>query len=153
MKKAPVESLIPYDSIVQEALLAVVGKTLKEVERRGGILPGDHHFYISFKTKGEGVVIPEHLAKRFPDEMTIVLQNKFTDLKVGEDSFSVRLSFSSIPAAITITYLSITAFTDPSVDFGLQFENDEIDIEKNTSGSEGGSGGQDNVIDVDFRRR
>lgn len=153
MKKAPVESLIPYESIVQEALLAVVGKTLKEVEKRGGVLPGNHHFYITFKTKGEGVIIPEHLAKRFPDEITIVLQNKFTDLKAGENSFSVRLSFSNIPAAITVPYMSITAFMDPSVDFGLQFESDEIDIERNTYNPEDESDGQGNVIDVDFRKR
>jgi len=152
LKKAPVESLIPYDSIVQEALLTVVGRSLKEVEKRGGTLPGDHHFYITFKTLGEGVIIPDHLAKRFPEEMTIVLQNKFSDLKVGPDSFSVRLSFSNMPTVITVPYLSITAFMDPSVDFGLQFETDEIEIERRTPASAGGNG-DDNVIDVDFKRR
>ena len=74
------DSLIPYDEIVQEALRAVVGRVLGEVEATGGELPGNHHFYITFKTGAPGVSIPPHLRERFPDEMTIVLQNKFWDL-------------------------------------------------------------------------
>ena len=69
------DSLIPYDEIVQEALRAVVGRVLDEVEKAGG-LPGEHHFYITFKTQGAGVDIPRHLVERFPDEMTIVIQNR-----------------------------------------------------------------------------
>lgn len=68
------DSLIPYDEIVQEALRAVVGRVLGEVQQTGG-LPGAHHFYITFKTHAAGVDIPKHLSERFPDEMTIVLQN------------------------------------------------------------------------------
>ncbi|MBA2772227.1 MAG: hypothetical protein H0U34_09515, partial [Sphingomonas sp.] len=70
------ESLIPYDEIVQEALRDVVGRVLGEVERSGG-LPGDHHFYITFDTRMPGVSIPKHLAERFPDDMTIVIQHRF----------------------------------------------------------------------------
>src|ERR1044071_12876 len=73
------DSLIPYDEIVQEALRAVVGRVLGEVEQSSGQLPGNHHFYITFKTHAPGVSIPIHLRERFPDEMTIVLQNKFWD--------------------------------------------------------------------------
>ena len=75
------DSLIPYDEIVQEALRAVVGRVLGEVESTG-TLPGEHHFYITFKTGAPGVEIPRHLTERFPDEMTIVIQNRFWDLKV-----------------------------------------------------------------------
>jgi uncharacterized protein len=70
-----VDSLIPYDDVVQEALRAVVGRVLGDVARDG--LPGDHHFYITFKTQAPGVAIPQHLHERFPDEMTIVLQHKY----------------------------------------------------------------------------
>ena len=77
------DSLIPYDEIVQEALRAVVGRVLGEVEATGR-LPGEHHFYITFKTGAAGVDIPRHLSERFPDEMTIVIQNRFWDLKVRE---------------------------------------------------------------------
>ena len=84
------DSLIPYDEIVQEALRAVVGRVLGEVEATGR-LPGEHHFYITFKTGAAGRRHPAHLSERFPDEMTIVIQNRFWDLKVREDGFEVGL--------------------------------------------------------------
>src|SRR5947208_16462441 len=91
------ESLIPYDEIVQDALRAVVGRVLGEVEQTGG-LPGDHHFYITFKTRAPGVSIPKHLLERFPDEMTIVIQHRFWDLKVEEDNCRVGPSFGRVPS-------------------------------------------------------
>ncbi|MET0250194.1 MAG: ClpXP protease specificity-enhancing factor SspB [Sphingobium sp.] len=115
------DSLIPYDEIVQEALRAVVGRVLGEVERSGG-LPGSHHFYITFKTQAAGVDIPRHLAERFPDEMTIVIQNKFWDLKVGTDAFEVSLTFNQVGARLYIPFAAITAFVDPAVNFALQFQ-------------------------------
>jgi hypothetical protein len=160
------DSLIPYDEIVQEALRAVVGRVLGQIEGAGGTLPGNHHFYITFKTGAPGVSIPSHLRERFPDEMTIVLQNKFWDLNVGEDTFSVGLSFNQIPAKLVIPFAAITAFVDPAVDFGLQFqasvpdmapephdtaENDspERDGDSDIAASEDGS----NVVTVDFGRK
>src|SRR5439155_1401401 len=95
------DSLIPYDEIVQEALRAVVGRVLGEVESTGH-LPGEHHFYITFKTGAAGVDIPRHLTERFPDEMTIVIQNRFWDLKVGGDGFEVGLSFNQAPVQLVI---------------------------------------------------
>ena len=116
------DSLIPYDEIVQEALRAVVGRVLGQIVISGGNLPGNHHFYITFKTAGPGVSIPAHLKQRFPDEMTIVLQNKFWDLAVDDTSFTVGLTFNQIPAKLVIPFDAITAFVDPAVDFGLQFQ-------------------------------
>jgi hypothetical protein len=124
------DSLIPYDEIVQEALRAVVGRVLGQVVATGGNLPGNHHFYITFKTQAPGIDIPAHLKARFPDEMTIVLQNKFWDLKVAEDHFSVGLTFNQIPAALFIPFSAITAFVDPSVDFGLQFQALDADLDE-----------------------
>ena len=123
------DSLIPYDEIVQEALRAVVGRVLGAVERGGGVLPGNHHFYITFKTGAPGVSIPQHLRERFPDEMTIVLQNKFWDLAVDDAGFQVGLSFNQIPAKLQIPFAAITAFVDPAVDFGLQFQAAVSNIE------------------------
>ena len=158
------DSLIPYDEIVQEALRAVVGRVLREVERGG--LPGEHHFYITFKTGATGVDIPVHLRERFPDEMTIVMQNKFWDLTVGEDSFSIGLSFNQIPANLHVPYAAITAFVDPSVDFGLQFQaeadgskpephedaqNDSPSPDEATAGASSEDGS--NVVSVDFGRK
>ncbi|MHA6316502.1 SspB family protein [Altererythrobacter sp. CAU 1778] len=163
------DSLIPYDEIVQEALRAVVGRVLGEIEASGSELPGNHHFYITFKTGATGVSIPDHLRERFPDEMTIVLQNKFWDLDVREDGFTVGLSFNQIPAKLEIPYAAITAFVDPAVDFGLQFQAsaDEVppaphdDAENDTPGdSEQGAGSPvaksddgSNVVTVDFGRK
>src|ERR1043165_8054366 len=119
MSEEPPDSLIPYDEIVQEALRAVVGRVLGEVEATGR-LPGEHHFYITFKTGAAGVDIPRHLSERFPDEMTIVIQNRFWDLKVGEDGFEVGLSFNQAPARLIIPFAAITGFVDPAVHFALQ---------------------------------
>ena len=166
MSETSQDSLIPYDKIVQEALRAVVGRVLGEVEAAGGHLPGNHHFYITFKTRAAGVDIPDHLRERFADEMTIVLQNKFSDLSVGENGFTVRLSFNQIPATLNIPFSAITAFVDPAVDFGLQFqaaddgdgqdppegaENDgpEPDGTSPVSSSDDGS----NVVTVDFGKK
>ncbi|KHL25384.1 hypothetical protein PK98_01310 [Croceibacterium mercuriale] len=162
------DSLIPYDEIVQEALRAVVGRVLGSVERGGGALPGNHHFYITFKTAAPGVSIPKHLSERFPDEMTIVLQNKFWDLNVGPDGFSIGLTFSGIPAKLQIPFSAITAFVDPAVDFGLQFQAAEAEpAQHDAAGNDGTAGdaerGDDagvaakddgsNVVTVDFGRK
>jgi len=157
------DSLIPYDEIVQEALRAVVGRVLGEVEQSGGTLPGAHHFYITFKTHAPGVDIPAALRARFQDEMTIVLQNKFWELRVGEDGFSVGLSFNQIPSKLVVPFSAITAFVDPAVDFGLQFQaaageiepaihddaQNDADQRAATAVSEDGS----NVVTVDFGRK
>ncbi|WP_296679232.1 SspB family protein [Novosphingobium sp.] len=157
------DSLIPYDEIVQEALRAVVGRVLGQVETTGGTLPGNHHFYITFKTEAPGVSIPSHLKERFPDEMTIVLQNKFWDLTVGEDGFSVGLTFNQIPAKLDVPFSAITAFVDPAVDFGLQFQalgapdgpEPHEDAENDTPDGEAPAGTDDgsNVVTVDFGRK
>ena len=153
------DSLIPYDEIVQEALRAVVGRVLGEIVASGGTLPGDHHFYITFKTGAPGVSIPQHLKERFPDEMTIVLQNKFWDLGVDEQGFTVGLTFNQIPAKLDVPFSAITAFVDPAVDFGLQFQavlpEDEMsgyDDEQSDAPIVGVDDGS-NVVTVDFGRK
>src|SRR3569623_553469 len=117
------ESLIPYDEIVQDALRAVVERELGEVEQSGG-LPGEHHFYITFKPRAPGVAIPKHLLERFPDAMTIVIQHRFWDLKVEEDSFTVGLSFGGVPATLHVPFAAVTQFHDPAVEFALTFHAD-----------------------------
>jgi len=154
------DSLIPYDEIVQEALRAVVGRVLRQVEDAGQALPGNHHFYITFRTGAPGVDIPTHLRERFPDEMTIVLQNKFWDLVVEDDRFSVGLSFNQMPAKLVIPFAAITAFVDPAVDFGLQFQAAVSDLapepeEEPEQGEEPRVSPDDgsNVVTVDFGRK
>ncbi|RXR26547.1 SspB family protein [Sphingobium fluviale] len=155
------DSLIPYDEIVQEALRAVVGRVLGQVETTGGDLPGAHHFYITFKTQAPGVSVPKHLTERFPDEMTIVLQNKFWDLKVEETLFRVSLTFNQVPAQLVIPFGAITAFVDPAVNFALQFQaQDEADepepheeAENDATPPPAPPADGSNVVTVDFGKR
>lgn len=121
----PAESLIPYDEIVQEALRTVVRRVLSDIEAAGG-LPGNHHFYIAFKTRAPGVDLPKHLLERYPDEMTIVIQHRYWDLQVGEERFSIGLSFNQVPAKLTIPYSAVTGFVDPAVNFALQFQAPDV---------------------------
>lgn len=114
------DSLIPYDDIVQDALRGVVSRVLSRIQADGG-LPGGHHFYIAFRTRAPGVSIPAHLKERYPDEMTIVIQHRYWDLVVGDDHFSIGLSFNQMPATLVIPYDAIVGFVDPAVNFALQF--------------------------------
>jgi hypothetical protein len=156
MTEAPPDSLIPYDEIVQEALRAVVGRVLGQVAAGG--LPGAHHFYITFKTGAPGVSIPATLRERFPDEMTIVLQNKFWDLKVNPESFEVGLTFNQVPAHLVIPFSAVTAFADPAVEFALHFQTlveDDPIPEPEPAGNDRPAAAEDgsNVVTVDFGRK
>lgn len=119
------ESLIPYEDYVQAALRGVVARILKGVDPAG--LPGNHHFYIAFRTRYPGVVVPKSLLEKYPDEMTIVLQNRFWDLQVHEDYFEVGLSFNQTPTKIVVPFNALIGFVDPAVNFGLQFQPPEIE--------------------------
>ena len=114
------QDLFDYPKMVETALRGVMREALARTAREG--LPGDHHFYITFRTHAPGVAIPSHLLGKFPDEMTIVLQHQFRALEVGEDAFSVNLSFQSRSERLRIPFAAVTTFGDPSVNFGLQFE-------------------------------
>ena len=114
------QDLFHYDKMVETALRGVAREALARAARDG--LRGDHHFYISFRTGAPGVVLPPQLLAKFPEEMTIVLQHQFWGLEVGDEAFSVSLSFSGRLEQLTIPFAAITTFADPSVKFGLQFE-------------------------------
>jgi hypothetical protein len=116
------EDHIRYDILAQEALRGVVRKVLSEVVKTG--LPGEHHFFISFVTRAPGVRISQTLLDEYDQEMTIVLQNQFWDLKVTETGFEVGLSFNGQPELLSIPFAAIKGFFDPSVQFGLQFDVD-----------------------------
>ncbi len=158
MSEETPESHIPYDEIVQEALRDVVGRVLGEVERTG-MLPGAHHFFITFRTRSPGVMIPRHLSERFPEEMTIVIQHRFWDLKVENDGFSVGLSFGGVSSTLRVPFAAVTDFFDPAVEFRLTFQANaeeepaEHDAAENDvppgEPAEDGS----NVVSVDFTRK
>jgi hypothetical protein len=114
------KDLIRYDLLVQEALKGVVRKVLGDAVKHG--LPGDHHFYISFRTDFPGVRLSNRLREKYPQDMTIILQHQFWDLGLTEHSFEVGLSFSGVPERLLIPFDAVTGFFDPSVQFGLKFE-------------------------------
>ena len=124
--------LINYDELVDSALRSVVKIVLNTLEKNEPI--GDHHFFITFQTKHKNVKIPNSFMENHPKTMTIVLQHQYWDLEVGENKFSVKLSFNGKQEKLSIGYDAITQFTDPSTDFSLQFNSqDEIVNDENFS--------------------
>ena len=109
-----------YTGMVDAALRGVVHDALVRVQENG--LPGNHHFYLSFRTKYPGVVLPGHLRERYPDEMTIVLQHQFWGLEMKEQGFEVTLSFKDVHEYLFVPFAALSAFADPSVQFGLQLK-------------------------------
>lgn len=114
------EDIIRYDILAQEALRGVMRKVLTEVSKTG--LPGNHHFFITFLTRATGVRISSRLRESYPDQMTIVLQFQYWDLKVTESGFEVGLSFSDVPEKLEIPFSAVRGFYDPSVNFELEFD-------------------------------
>ena len=119
-----VESLLPYDEWTEAAMRQVMVRALAHAAAHG--LPGEHHFYLTFRTDHPGVVIPARLRAQYPQEMTIVLQHQFWDLTMDEASglVSVGLSFGGVPTTLVIPLDAVTGFADPFVRFGLRFHAD-----------------------------
>ena len=114
---------IRYDVLARDALRSVLRKVLNDAAAHG--LPGEHHFFITFISKAEGVKLSPRLLAQYPEEMTVILQHQFWDLVVSEDRFEVGLSFGGIPERLGVPFSAIKSFFDPSVQFGLQFEPTE----------------------------
>ncbi len=156
---------IGYEALTQAAMRGVVREALRQTARNGGA-PGEHHFYVTFRTKAPGVKMAEHLVERFPDEMTIVIQHQFWDLEITDGHFEVILKFNGVPQHLSIPFAALTRFVDPAVNFGLSFEKGETntgqdvvnparDVEpapaeqKKAAGDEAGT-----VVSIDaFRRK
>lgn len=113
------EDGLRYDRMMEDALRQVVRAALEKVAVNG--LPGDHHFFISFRTAAPGVQIPAYLKEQYPGEMTIVLQYQFYGLDVDDRAFNVTLSFNNVHERLQIPFAAITTFADPSANFVLQF--------------------------------
>lgn len=114
------EDHIRYDILAQEALRGVMRKVLAEVARTG--LPGNHHFFITFLTGAPGVRISPRLREKYPEQMTIVIQFQYWDLKVTDTGFEIGLSFSDVPERLEIPFAAVRGFYDPSVNFELEFD-------------------------------
>jgi uncharacterized protein len=128
------EPTIDYEALAQDAMRGVVRTVLTQAAKQG--LPGDHHFYVSFDTGASGVVLSKRLKEKYPSEMTIVLQHRFWDLSVSDDGFEVKLTFDGIPERLVVPFAAIRVFFDPSVRYGLQFEDPDIEPEAGESMSQ-----------------
>lgn len=155
---------IDYGSLIDEAMQVIVKRALELVVREG--LPSEHHFYISFQTRHKGVMLSKELKEKYPDEMTIVVQYQYWDLVVEDDKFHITLSFNNIKYPMSIPFDAITSFADPSVKFGLQFqESDDVlpmedmfdNVSQDGMSGDGESLGEkkyvDNVITLDSFRK
>ena len=131
--QAPPVDEMNYERLAHEALRGVVRAALERVVADG--LPGAHHFYITFKTRAPGVSVSPDILAKYPDEMTVVLQHQYDDLRVEADRFSVKLRFGGVPKTLAMPYSAVTRFYDPSVQFLLQFEAPEVSeaVEEPTS--------------------
>ncbi len=149
---------IDYGTLMHKAMRTLIFDVLKDVEDSG--LPGEHHFFITFDTTVEGVEISEWLRKRYPEEMTIVIQHWFDGLNVKEDGFDITLNFGDQPESLVVPFLAILTFVDPSVEFGLRFEQNEDDeqpkfseIEKANDQEKKSSKKKGDVVSLDSFRK
>ncbi|HVZ29568.1 MAG TPA: ClpXP protease specificity-enhancing factor SspB [Asticcacaulis sp.] len=129
--------LMDYAALTQNALRGVIRQALQRAASPGG-LPGEHHFYITFLTRAQGVSIPDDLLARYPYDITIVLQHQFKDLRVTDDFVRVTLTFGGVPKILTVPYAAITRFHDPYAQFMLEFEvEDPAALTQDLEASEG----------------
>ncbi len=125
---------IDYGNLMHDAMRGLIREVLMQVQHNG--LPGDHHFFIKFDTMHPDVEIADWLSDRYPDEMTIVIQNWFQDLDVGDDGFAITLNFGDNPEPLYVPFDAIRTFVDPSVEFGLKFETQETGPDDDDLGDE-----------------
>ena len=115
------KDLMGYDRLMQRAQRGIVREAFERVARDGG-LPGQHHFYVTFRTQAPGVEIADYLIKQYPEEITIVLEHQFWDLEVSDRHFEVTLKFKDVPQHVVVPFTALTRFFDPSVNFGLPLQ-------------------------------
>jgi len=133
-----IEQEIDYEALAQNAMRGVVRSVLGRVAKSG--LPGEHHFYIAFRTDAPGVLLSKRLLEKYPEEMTVVLQHRFWDLVVTDDRFEVKLTFDGIEERLSVPFAAIKVFFDPSVPYGLQFEDGEAAARSERHGRAEGPG-------------
>jgi hypothetical protein len=137
------ENTIDYEALTQDAMRSVVRAVLIRAAKSG--LPGDHHFYISFDTQAPGVMLSKRLKEspKYQSEMTIVLQHRFWDLAVSDERFEVKLTFDGIPERLVVPFTAVKVFFDPSVRYGLQFEDPDQAVDVTAEGAQGVDDGAD----------
>jgi len=156
---------IGYEALQHAAMRGVMREALRSVVENGAP-PGDHHFYVSFRTRAPGVKIADYLVERFPQDMTIVIQHQYWDLEVNDERFEIILKFSGVPQHLSVPFTAVSRFVDPSVNYGLSFEDEPANgdravispVEETVEASEAeqldGASETDTVVNLDaFRRK
>ena len=130
------ESLLPYEKWIEHALRQVVAQAIEHAAVHG--LPGDHHFYITFRTGHPGVGIPPRVRAQYPQEMTIVLQHQFWDLGFDRDTMAIQvgLSFGGVPCKLVIPLDAVVEFADPHIRYGLRFQPPDVAVTEETPAAE-----------------
>jgi len=142
MDETPDETPLDYGRMIAEALRDVARQALRQVAEEG--LPGEHHLFLTFHTRAEGVRVPPYLRDQYPDEMTVVLQNQYWDLEVDAEAFGVTLAFGGQHHHVVVPFAALTAFADPAAQLGLRFEpvaEGEEGAEEGAEESDAGAGG------------
>lgn len=134
-------SRIDYGNMMHRAMQGLIADVLRQVRDHG--LPDDHHFFITFDTREEGVEMADWLRERYPEEMTIVIQHWFDNLTVNDDDFTITLNFGNSPEPLHIPFDALRTFVDPSVEFGLRFETQDSDDDDEDEDEEDGDFGND----------
>lgn len=137
-----------YDKWIEEALRSVIRRALAHAATDG--LPGEHHFYITFRTDAEGAELPDYLRAQHPEDITIVLQHQYDNLEVGRDAFEVSLRFKGKPEKLRVPFDAISAFADPSVNFGLQLKMMHLETDQDLDDDDLLDDNIDDLDDMDF---
>lgn len=149
---------IDYGGMMHRAMQRLIAEVLEQIAAEG--LPGEHHFFITFDTRDPDVEMADWLRERYPEEMTIVIQHWFENLEISEQGFRITLNFGNSPEPMYIPFDSLRTFVDPSVEFGLRFENhdddddeDEEDEDEPDEPGDGGPKGGAEVVSLDKWRK
>ncbi len=143
---------IDYGKRINQAILNVIKEILKDLSKSK--ISSNHCFYITFKTKASGLNIPKYLKKEYPDEMTIVLQNQYWDLKIRKNDFSVGLLFNKKKEILDIPFNSIVKFYDPFVKFSIQLDFKDQKIQPKKSEKKRKKITKEKIISLaDFRKK
>jgi hypothetical protein len=141
---------IEYGNLMHRAMRGLIQEVLEDVQVNG--LPGAHHFFITFDTNHPDAALADWLKQRYPNEMTVVMQRWYDNLEVSDQGFGIMLNFGDAPESLYVPYDAIKMFVDPSVEFGLRFENQEKDEDDDGDEDEGAKPDAD-VVSLDSFRK
>ena len=119
---------INYSQILKKNMINVLKDVLQEIKRNDQ--KTYHHLYVTFKTNNKNVILPKWLKKKYSNEMTIIIQHEYWNLKIYEEKFEILLSFSDVKVNLSIPFNTIISFADPYANFGLKLSSEDNSVIK-----------------------